>query len=948
MTVAVAPETFAIGSLVRARQREWVVLPGTTPDLVLVRPVGGTVEEDTGILPAVEPVVPASFNWPSPDRRGDALSATLLRESMRLGFRSSAGPFRSFGSLGVEPRGYQLTPLLMALRQDPIRLLIADAAGIGKTIEAGLIVAESLATGVATGLAVLCPPHLADQWKKELASKFHLHAELVLPSTAARLERSCLAGQSLFEVYPHVIVSTDFIKSDRRREEFLRSCPDLVVVDEAHTCAADDSARSTRHQRYELIKGLGQNPRRHLVLVTGTPDSGKLGTFRSLLGLLDPSLAAAVDTLEREASRIQLAAHYIQRRRADIDREIEDTPFPERFEREDSYDLTPAYRALMQRALAFARETVQDASGGARHQRVRWWSALALLRSMASSPLAAAATLRTRAGLSEVESVEDIDALGRNDLLDLGDDNADAISDLVPGADADAEGAESTARRRLLDMAREAERLATPAQDAKLAGVIRLVDELLRDGFNPIVFARYIPTAEYVATHLRAHLGARAEVIAVSGNVPPAERETRIASLSTAPVRVLVATDCLSEGINLQEAFDAVIHYDLAWAPTKHEQREARVSRFNQKSPTVRILTYFGRDNQIDGIVLNVLLRKHKAIRDRTGVAISVPQDSGDVMEAILEGLLLRGRTGGDASQLALFDGNDEAEPRRDALHGVWEDAAERESRSRSRFAQHAIKIDEVQRELIAARTAVGGATDVETFVRAAVRAYGGTVTPVADGAVRIDLSSAARSLTDVLPTTTLTGRFDLSQQVRGTQVLLTRSHPFVESLSTYVLTTALDGLSDGAAARAAVTRTAAVARRTTLLVVRYRFDVMSVHGENARVLLAEDADVVAFEGAPSDPVWLDPVAIPGLLAAVPMGEVAGEQAASFLQRVLDERAALTSALNGFAEARAAELLATHRRVRTESGRRGMRYRVTAHTPPDVLGLFVLLPGGER
>ncbi|MGH9269494.1 MAG: helicase-related protein, partial [Acidimicrobiales bacterium] len=136
--------SFAVGSLVRARGREWVVLPDSVDDLVLVRPLGGSDDETTGILMALEPVEAARFALPDPTQVGDHRSARLLRDAVRLGFRSSAGPFRSFGHLGVEPRPYQLVPLLMALRLDPVRLLIADDVGIGKTIEAALVARELL------------------------------------------------------------------------------------------------------------------------------------------------------------------------------------------------------------------------------------------------------------------------------------------------------------------------------------------------------------------------------------------------------------------------------------------------------------------------------------------------------------------------------------------------------------------------------------------------------------------------------------------------------------------------------------------------------------------------------------------------------------------------------------------------------------------------------------
>ena len=407
--------TFAVGSLVRARGREWVVLPQSDSDLLMLRPLGGSEEEVTGIYVPLESVEHARFELPDPARLGDFRSCRLLRDALRLGFRSSAGPFRSFAHLAIEPRPYQLVPLLMALKLDPIRILIADDVGIGKTVEAALIARELLDRGEVTRLAVLCPPQLAEQWQRELRDKFNIDAQLVLPGTATRLERGLPLGQSLFEHHPFVIVSLDFIKSDRRRDEFLRTCPELVIVDEAHTCAWSGEGRSHRHQRHQLVSGLTADPNRHIILVTATPHSGKEDAFRSLLTLLNPDFAVLPADLTgpaNEAHRRRLAAQFVQRRRADIRHFLQaDTPFPDREEKEQTYRLTDDYRKLFDRVLEYAREVVTESNG--HRQRVQWWSVLALLRALASSPAAAAATLRTRAATLDTETTEEADAIGR-------------------------------------------------------------------------------------------------------------------------------------------------------------------------------------------------------------------------------------------------------------------------------------------------------------------------------------------------------------------------------------------------------------------------------------------------------------------------------------------------------------------------------------------------------
>jgi len=180
---------FSPGALVRARGREWVVQPGTSADALLLRPLGGTEEDIALILPELEDESPctAVFPWPDPACHGSHHSAALLRDAILLKLRNGAGPFRSFGNIAVEPRAYQLVPLLMALRLPVVRLLIADDVGIGKTIEAGLIVRELLDRGEISRCAILCPPHLVEQWQAELENRFHIRAVALTSAPASRI-----------------------------------------------------------------------------------------------------------------------------------------------------------------------------------------------------------------------------------------------------------------------------------------------------------------------------------------------------------------------------------------------------------------------------------------------------------------------------------------------------------------------------------------------------------------------------------------------------------------------------------------------------------------------------------------------------------------------------------------------------------------------------------------
>lgn len=937
--------TYAVGSLVRARGREWVVLPDSSDDMLYLRPLGGTDDEIAGVFTALESVEPATFSLPDPDQIGDHRSARLLRDAVRLGFRSSAGPFRSFASINVEPRPYQLVPLLMALKQDPVRLLIGDDVGIGKTVEALLIARELLDRGEIKRIAVLCPPQLAEQWQAEMQEKFYIDAVLVLSSTATRLERGLRLGESLFDHHPFVVISTDFIKSERRRAEFLRTAPEFIIVDEAHTAAHTLDGRGRRHQRFELVKGLSEKPERHMVLVTATPHSGKEAAFRSLLSILKDEFAELPDDLTgpaQESTRRELSRYFIQRRRGDIKKYADEaTFFPDREFDEATYTLSPKYEQLFEQVIAYARETVHDPEEEAFRQRVRWWSALALLRALASSPAAAAATLRNRAASAEADNAEDADEIGRRTVLDLMEEDAAEGIDVTPGSQiGDVATNPQRHARRLKALAKEAEAL-KGKEDYKLQKAIDLIKGLISDGYSPIVFCRFIDTVDYVVKHLRDS-SRGVEIAGITGSLPPSEREQRVQQLVKHEKRVLVCTDCLSEGINLQGGFNAVMHYDLSWNPTRHEQREGRVDRYGQSRKQVKIVTYYGIDNQIDGIVLEVLLRKHETIRNSLGISVPIPGDPNQIAEAIIEGLLLREERVAP-EQMVLTGFEEYLEPRQIRLLKAWDDAAEREKISRTMFAQHRIKVDEVMRELEAARQAIGSGVIVKDFMVDAVRMHKGFVSP--NGAVAFDLEEAPRGLREMLGSKRFKADFKLP--VDEGVVYLTRTHPLVEATASYVMDTALDPLEDSAARRAGVVRTQAVRKMTTLLLIRFRYHIITIDGDMERQLLAEDSELLAFEGLPEDGQWLDSEAAEALLASKAAGNITHAEAQERIERVeaaYDEH--ILPHLEAAAQARGEKLLDAHRRVRSESHRKGVRYRIEPQLPPDVLGIYVFLPAG--
>ncbi len=577
------------------------MLPSQERDVLRLRPLTGGEDQVAGIFLPVEgrAIKPASFEPPNPRLAGDATGGLLLCDAARLNLRSGATPFRSLGRVSVVPRPYQFVPLIMALRLDPVRLLIADDVGVGKTIEAAMIARELLDRGIARRLAVLCPAHLCDQWERELREKFAIEAAVIQPSHLARLERNLPRQDlSVYQYYPHLVASIDFVKGGRNRDPFLHNAPDLIIVDEAHTAERPrGETQRSEHMRYEFVRALASDPNRHLLLVTATPHSGIEESFRSLLGLIDPSFDVDPNNPTAEPDRRQLVPHVIQRHREDLKDWLgTETPFPERDPEEISYSLSPAYQSLFQDVLDYCRQTVHTGPAGrTAQQRVRHWAAIALLRCVLSSPEAAVSVLSNRAERQGEKALPDtVDALDdtyRPQVLDpLEDEN---LGDYIPSAPIqDAEPHLSDAERnRLSRFLQRARALADPGNDHKLARAAESVRKLLRQGYHPIVFCRFIATANYLQAQLSSLLGhdfPDLRVVAVTGEIGDDERREKVEELSRDRWRVLVATDCLSEGINLQEHFDAVLHYDLPWNPNRLEQREGRVDRFGQPKPKVR------------------------------------------------------------------------------------------------------------------------------------------------------------------------------------------------------------------------------------------------------------------------------------------------------------------------------------------------------------------------
>lgn len=927
------------GKMIRLRGREWIVLPSASEDIMMVKPLGGSNDEITGVyLPLAAPEdrwEEASFPEPSAHDINDFETAKLLFDASRLSFRNAAGPFRCMGKLSFRPRSYQIVPLVMALRQDVTRLLIADDVGIGKTIEALIILKEFMERGEISRFAVICQPHLCDQWQGELKDKLDIDAEIIRSSTISALERRLPGSESVFSQVPYQVISIDYVKNDRRMDMFLNDYPEFIIVDEAHTCALPKGASSPRQQqRYNFLNKIVRKENLHLLLLTATPHSGKDEEFQSLLGLLKPEFRD-YDLINLEpGKRKKMARHFIQRKRENIKRWMnEDTPFPERDSKEIAYKLTSDYLAFYNEAQDFARKLTIGVEGE-RGAKGKYWAALALLRGIMSSPAAGREMLLGRMQ-RKMDAAEEAQAQAEeNPVIERLEEDTDSTqSELLSQADLT-----EYELKKLRELSQRLDEIAANGRDRKAETAIKIASEWLKEGYHPILFCRYIATAKYLGEVLKEALPKSIEVHAITSELPDEQRKERIEEMSKAGQRLLVATDCLSEGINLQDQFNAVMHYDLPWNPNRLEQREGRVDRFGQRAPVVKTALLWGEDNPIDAIVLRVLIRKVKDIQRTTGVAISLGENNRSIMDAVLKEVLLNPEKAVKAVQTQMDFGEEYQDM---LLSNELEQAKKRAENLRSIFAHESIPPEEIEADLRSVDEAIGDVQSVEHLVISGIQHLGGEVRRSGKGFKAL-IQNLPGHLKELLPGKDSAPISFESPTPEGFHYI-GRNHRFTEQLCQFLLALSFEQKNGFArVARASVIQTEKVNIKTTLVQFRVRNVIKEVQSKLENI--SEEMYLWGFEGSQPDSRILNYSDCKELLfTAESARQLSLERQQSELQNQLQLFDGRKKQFIDLAEERAKALVEAHGRFKTLVG--GRRYEaVYPILPPDILGVYVFVP----
>ncbi len=925
------------GSMIKYRDRKWIVLPSDDSDILMIKPLGGSDEEITAIylplqiVPGEKPVND-KFDDPTINDLGAFETAKVLFDASRLSFRNASGPFRCMGKLSFRPRSYQIIPLVMALKMNEvIRLMIADDVGIGKTIEALIILKELMERGEVRKFAVICPPHLCEQWQKELKDKLDIEAEIIRSSTAAALDRKLPDDNSVFFHMPYQVISIDYIKSDKRRGIFLNDCPELLIVDEAHTCSLPaGSSSKTQQQRFSLLYDISElKPARNIILLTATPHSGKDTEFLSLLSLLNKEFATYNFEGLDQSNRKKIARHFLQRKRENIVHWLnEKTPFPKRDSKEIAYNLSDSYKQFYEDVLSFARG-ISRSTGKENTSRIRYWAALALLRGVMSSPLAGLEMLQNRQ-LRKMEQgeIDEIQGGDNPNIEKLSFDTDSTQGELIDISDLDQ--LEMQEIHKLCD---SVQGIFGIEKDLKAKKALDIIKEWINEGFYPIIFCKYIASAKYIGDILKSNLPKSIDVLVITSELADEQRKEKIELIDKSHKYVMVATDCLSEGINLQDHFSAVLHYDLPWNPNRIEQREGRVDRFGQSAPIIKTVMLWGEDNKIDNIVLKVLIKKIRDIQRATGVSITIGEDNQSIMDAVLKEVLFEENSNQPvAQQLKLFD---------DKITNELEMARQKAENLKSIFAHESIKPETIEADLRQVDEAIGDIETVENFVVQSVIHLKATIEKDKHGYAIYPQN---------LP-------FHLKSHFGGQQKSLIsfesptprgyryigRNHKFVEQLCHYMLSLAFEKNNGySSLARVSEIQTDVVTIKTTLIMFRVRNIIKEVVSK--REVIAEEMYLWGYEGSGGDARTIEYSEAKGLLqTAQSLRNLSPEKQRDDIEKEFTHFEGFKPRFIELATERAENLVKAHGRFKELVG--GRRYeKATPILPPDVMGVYILLP----
>jgi len=600
------------------------------------------------------------------------------------------------GAIQVED--FQLVPLLKALRMPRVSLLLADDVGLGKTIEAGLILSELMLRRRVRRVLVICPASLRTQWKQEMRDKFSIAFDEVDRASTEALRRQLGLDANPWRTHQRIVTSYDYLKQPDVLEQFRSaSVPghdsphlpwDLLIVDEAHNLApAPYGPESDVAQLLGQLAPLFE----HKLFLTATPHNGHTRSFSGLLERLDPVRFSRKNDRLTDAEKARVEEVVVRRLKREInERTKPNTRFSERKLRAQSLYLHKEELALATAFEAFRARVRQLVSQRKRGEQLAGAFAVEVLgKRLLSCPATFADSWwRYRDGMKDDSaSADEVQAAEASIRQDLDDDreieSRTALAAHTVGAWLRPMADDLADEMRSVDHALKAlgleaaGTLADPKADARFEALTRLIEDNLREDGRwktderLVVFTEYKTTLDYVQRRLAAKYRDPDAIQILFGNMDPPSRRDDIKAAFNDPasgVRVLVATDAASEGLNLQETARHLLHYDVPWNPSRLEQRNGRLDRHGQARDV--FVFHFASDDTADLRFLSHVVRKVDAIRDDLGSV-------GEVFDAAFQRRFIQAEDEESvrgALDRAIEEARGRAEVPRDAKTGIHAD----------------------------------------------------------------------------------------------------------------------------------------------------------------------------------------------------------------------------------------------------------------------------------
>lgn len=621
---------------------------GETLNVIWERELHTHVDAEIGL--------PAPDRWDSAERFRAFLHAIQWSTSSVIDGPAIQSPFRA----AIELDDYQLEPVARALIMPRVNLLIADDVGLGKTIEAGLVLQEMLSRQRIRRVLIVCPASLQRQWQEEMTAKFQLPFEIIDRDAIQRLRREYGSHVNPWNTFPRLITSMDFLKQEQVLALFRNSLQnaagrsplrdwDLLIVDEAHNVAPSGRKTYIRDSdRTRLMRAI-VNHFEHRLFLTATPHNGYTESFTALLELLDPLRFSRGPVVDAK----QVQAVMVRRLKENIHDALGRRKFAKREVIALSIDLPPEERRLHELLRQYT---------DSRLARVAWNESLPirfaltmLKKRLLSSPLAFHNSIETHlntlsASTQAAETEAPDPELMRRLQQRADEDWADDEEKVRHEDDALEEStrffSELTPPERgwLMEMRATAE-AQSAIVDAKTQQLLDWIEEHLRPGgrWNRerlIIFTEYKHTLEYLQKIL-ATQGWSDHLTTLIGGMNLTDRETIKAAFQTSPaenpVRILRATDAASEGLNLQNYCRYLIHWEIPWNPNRMEQRNGRIDRHGQKAAEVFVHHFVYRNHE-DTQFLQTVIDKVQTMREDLG-------SIGEVIAAQVEEAMLGRRT---------------------------------------------------------------------------------------------------------------------------------------------------------------------------------------------------------------------------------------------------------------------------------------------------------------